>query len=624
VFASSRYKAYPRVPKSVVDEYEKQAKVLKKKQDAQRKFLDDASKLYTQMLFAQSEAYLMASWKVATQKGATLESVAEEAKLDPEILGRWNKFLAKKPDNYPDLKAWQGMIAKKGKEADAKKLAQEFVARVTTVKERYDRLTKENEFALAQVKGTPMADEDADAEKDPDTAKEPFDPLPNGGKRRLNAYQIDLKGLDREETLLYQDVFERDVPELANEGEGDDDAMPGRQRKPGLLKLTDNALERRLSGDLRIHLDRINADVEAFRKQMPKQYPFVYGIEDAKNPADLRVFVRGNPYAFGDAAPRSFPSILNHGEATTFAKGSGRLEMADAIAKSPIAARVIVNRLWRWNMGRGIVDTPSNFGLSGDKPTHPELLDFLATQFIADGMSWKKLTKQIVMSHTYQLSAAPVAANQQKDASNTLYWRANRRRVESEGVWDLLLQASGTLDTTSVGGPSEDLDEKMKRRGVYAKVSRMYPSDFQATFDLPPATISAEKRYITNVPQQRLFFLNNSLVQLKAEEIVKKLNDLPTPDAKVKKAYELIYQRVPTPDELSLGVAFIQKPAAKPKDGEGTKAEDAKDADAKDSDEDSKDGKDGKGGKKPVKLPDSPLRSFAWALISSNEFLFID
>ena len=158
-------------------------------------------------------------------------------------------------------------------------------------------------------------------------------------------------------------------------------------------------------------------------------------------------------------------------------------------------------------------------------------------------MSFKKLHKDILMSRTYQLSAAPVVANVAKDPSNTLYWRANRSRVDSEGVWDLLLQASDTLDLTGIGGPSDELSEKMKRRAVYAKVSRMYPADFHATFDLPTATISTEKRYTTNVPQQRLFFLNNTLVHKQAEAIAERLKLEPTPEARVKKAFELIYQR---------------------------------------------------------------------------------
>src|SRR4029077_5575147 len=129
-----------------------------------------------------------------------------------------------------------------------------------------------------------------------------------------------------------------------------------------------------------------------------------------------------------------------------FTKGSGRLDLAEQIIKQPITSRVIVNRLWRWHMGRGIVDTPSNFGIAGDRPTNPELLDYLASKFVADGMSWKKLTKEIVMSRTYQQGSAPIETNIAKDADNRFYWRGNRRRLESEGIWDGLLVASGKLD----------------------------------------------------------------------------------------------------------------------------------------------------------------------------------
>jgi hypothetical protein len=262
------------------------------------------------------------------------------------------------------------------------------------------------------------------------------------------------------------------------------------------------------------------------------------------------------------------------------------------------------------------VDTPSNFGMAGDQPTHPELLDYLASKFVAEGMSFKKLHKDILMSKTYQLSAAPVAANVAKDPSNTLYWRANRNRVDSEGVWDLLLSASNTLDLSGLGGPSDELNEKMKRRAVYAKVSRMYPADFHATFDLPTATISTEKRYTTNVPQQRLFFLNNALVHKQAEAIAERLALEPTSDAKVKKAFELIYQRMPTAEELAASLLFVDKPAYKgPPPVAPASEADVKAAlgAAKKEDKDA-----------PKPLPDSPLRSFCWALLSSNEFLFID
>jgi mono/diheme cytochrome c family protein len=606
IFASSNFKAYPQVPKTVNDAWEKEKKVLEKKEAALKKFLDDSSKLYSQVLFSQAEDYMMAAWKLGSEKKATVDEIAETAKVDPELLARWVKFLKKRPDNYAALKPWQEVVAGGGSEDDARTAAKGFIAKVTEVNARHDRLEKENESMLGQIKGPSAFDKDEES-------KDPFDPLPNGKKRRLNTYQIDLKSLDREELVLWTDVFDHDVPEISNE-DADDNIDP--KRRPGLLKLSDGALERRLSADFRLHVAKLRADIDAFKKAMPPRPPSVYGIGEAEKPSDLKTFVRGNPYTFGVSAPRALPSLLKNGEARLFSKGSGRLELAEEIVKHPLSSRVVVNRIWRWHFGRGIVDTPSNFGMAGDQPTHPELLDYLASKFVTEGMSFKKLHKDILMSRTYQLSAAPVAANVAKDPSNTLYWRANRSRVDSEGVWDLLLSASNTLDLSGTGGPSGDLNEKMTRRAVYAKVSRMYPADFHATFDLPTATISTEKRYTTNVPQQRLFFLNNALVHKQAEMIAERLALEPTSEAKVKKAFELIYQRMPTAEELAASLLFVDKPAYK---GPPPVAQ-ASDADVKAAlGANKKEDKDA-----PKPLPDSPLRSFCWALLSSNEFLFID
>ena len=607
IFASSNFKPYPQVPKAVNDAWEKENKVLEKKNAALKKFLDESSALYAQLLFSQAEDYMMAAWKLGSEKKATVEDIAEGAKVDPELLSRWVRFLKKRPDNYSALKPWQELVANGGTEDDFRKAAREFIAKVTEVNGKRTRLEKENELTLAQVKGPSAFDKDEES-------NEPHDPLPNGKKRRLNNYQIDLKSLEREELVLWTDVFDRDVPEIAGEDEADD--LDRRGRKPGLLKLTDGALERRLSADFRFHINKLRADIDAFKKSMPPRPPSVYGIGEAEQPSDLRTFVRGNPYSFAGPAPRALPSLMNGGTPKLFTKGSGRMELAEEIIKHPLSARVVVNRAWRWHFGRGIVDTPSNFGMAGDAPTHPELLDYLAAKFVADGMSFKKLHKDILMSKTYQLSAAPVAANVAKDPSNTLYWRANRTRVDSEGVWDLLLQASNTLDLTATGGPSDDLSEKMKRRAVYAKVSRMYPADFHATFDLPTATISTEKRFTTNVPQQRLFFLNNALVHKQADAIAERLKFEPTSEAKAKKAFELVYQRMPTAEELAASILFVDKPAYQgPPPVAAASEADVKKALGEKSKED-------KDAAKP--LPDSPLRSFCWALLSSNEFLFID
>jgi hypothetical protein len=232
-------------------------------------------------------------------------------------------------------------------------------------------------------------------------------------------------------------------------------------------------------------------------------------------------------------------------------------------------------------------------------------------------MSWKTLHKQILMSRTYQLSSTPVAANAAKDADNRFFWRANRVRLEAEGIWDAVLQAGGAIDLKGIGGPSEDLTDKTVRRGVYSKVSRMYPTDFQATFDVPTATISAERRYTTNVAQQRLFFLNNSFVHKQAERLVERIKDAGDPAAQVKKAFEIVYQREASPEEIAAATELITMEPLKPSTtvtADAAKAAAGAAADPKPATDD--------GASK--KLTDSPLRSFAWALLSSNEFLFID
>jgi hypothetical protein len=352
---------------------------------------------------------------------------------------------------------------------------------------------------------------------------------------------------------------------------------------------------------------------------MGPQYPYVDGVEDEKEPVNVKVFVRGNPYTFGEEAPRGFLSLLSPGEPVPFTKGSGRLELAEEIVKQPLAARVIVNRLWRWHMGSGIVETPSNFGLIGDRPSNPELLEHLASKFVSDGMSLKKLSKEILMSRTYQLSTKVMESNAAKDGDNRLYWRANRRRLEAEGVWDSLLFASGKLDLDKVGGPSEELSEKMNRRGLYGRVSRVFPNDFHTTFDLPTATLSAERRYATNVPVQRLFFLNSPFVEKQAEGLAQRVTGAANDEARVRKAFSIALQREPSEVELKASLELLRRPIPEPAQkssptaaGLAAKPEPtAMTAPA--------------AGSEPAAKPAVPaLKALCWALLSSNEFLFLN
>jgi hypothetical protein len=290
--------------------------------------------------------------------------------------------------------------------------------------------------------------------------------------------------------------------------------------------------------------------------------------------------------------------------------------------------RVITNRIWRWNMGTGLVETPNNFGFAGDRPSNPELLDYLTNRFIADGLSWKKLTKEIVMSRTYQLSSAPQETNIAKDADNRLYWRANRRRLEAEGIWDGLLTASAKLDLSKVGGPSEELESKMTRRGMYGRISRVFPNDFQVLFDLPTPTLSAEKRYTTNVALQRLFFLNNDFVHDQALALAARVKDAGDESAQVKKAFEIAYQRDPSAEELAYCLNLLhQTPdaaSAAPTRVAGSAGSGASMLLVAEVTEKPSGTSETGGKSKKAAKGESPLEALCWALLSSNEFLYLN
>ena len=288
------------------------------------------------------------------------------------------------------------------------------------------------------------------------------------------------------------------------------------------------------------------------------------------------------------------------------------MELADAIVKQPLSMRVIVNRVWRWHMGSGIVDTPNNFGRVGDPPSNPELLDYLASQFVDGGMSIKALHKQILLSKTYQLSTAADEATAAKDSDNRLYSHAHRRRLEAEGIWDSLLTASGKLDLSKVGGPSEEYGDQMTRRGVYGSISRVFPNNFETTFDLPTPTFSAEKRYATNVPLQRLFFLNSPFAERQADGLAHRVRDAGNEEAQISKAFAIAFQREPTAAELKASLEFLHQPVAETPQASTGNSIAAKPA-----------------ATSAVTVPSpassaDPLKWLCWALLSSNEFLFVN
>ncbi|MCA9173545.1 MAG: PSD1 domain-containing protein [Planctomycetales bacterium] len=313
------------------------------------------------------------------------------------------------------------------------------------------------------------------------------------------------------------------------------------------------------------------------------------------NGADLPIYRLGNPEKKGDIAPRSMPAIFTAGHKQPFeAQGSGRLELAQAIAArdNPLTARVIVNRIWAGYFGVGLVKTTSNFGTLGDPPSHPLLLDWLAARLIDDGWSLKSLHRRILLSATYRQSSDPDerAAAEAADPENRWLWRMNRRRLEVEPWRDSLLSVCGELDLTR-GGPSSDLNNGgNRRRTIYGFVSRHRLNELLRLFDFPDPNITAAQRSVTTVPLQQLFVLNSDFMADRARALARRLGgqtELKDTNDRIRYAYRLALCRPPSDDEVSRAAAFI------------------------DSDSEADD-----------KL--TRWEQFCLALISSNEFLFVD
>ena len=291
-------------------------------------------------------------------------------------------------------------------------------------------------------------------------------------------------------------------------------------------------------------------------------------LEDVLRPHDSPVFIRGDAGNKGPEVKRQFLEVLSGPTRPAFTNGSGRLELAHAIVKSSITPRVIINRLWLHHFGEGFVPTPDDLGTMSEPPSHPELLEYLASRFEEEGWSIKKMHRLIMLSSVYQESSLNNARYAQLDPNNRLLWRANIRRLEFEALRDSLLAIGGALDTTMFGRPVDLEREPFNtRRTVYGYIDRSDVPDELLNFDFANPDLPMGRRHETTVPQQALFLMNSPLVI----EMAKKLVALPEFDActgdeaRIEFLYERIWQRLPRPEELKLGLEFVtrSRPEAK-------------------------------------------------------------
>ncbi len=299
-------------------------------------------------------------------------------------------------------------------------------------------------------------------------------------------------------------------------------------------------------------------------------------VADAEKPRDTNVYLRGDRNKKGAVAPRQFLEILAGPDRQPFYEGSGRRELALAIANrtNPLTPRVLVNRVWLHHFGSGIVSSPDDFGNMAEKPTHPELLDWLSMRFMDDGWSLKKLHKRILMSATYRQSANPQvnALVAQKgavdplkiDAANKYLWHANLRRLDFESIRDSMLMLTGKMDTTLGGRPVNITEDPISyRRSIYGYIDRERLSDLQSQFDFADPDMANSKRGSTIVPQQALFFMNNelSIVVARAVAARPEVTGASSEDARIAQLYKIMYQRSPTVAELKFARDFVRKVA---------------------------------------------------------------
>ncbi len=294
--------------------------------------------------------------------------------------------------------------------------------------------------------------------------------------------------------------------------------------------------------------------------------PVAYAVVDAK-PKNDRLHLRGDPDKLGDEVPRRWLSILG-GEEVPADSGSGRKQLGDWIVKSPLAARVMVNRIWEWHFGQGLVRSSNDFGARGEKPTHPELLDWLAAKFVESGFSVKAMHRLILSSAAYQrASAAPVAA----DPDNRLLALFPRRRLTAEEMRDSLLTASGQLDLTPAEAhpfPAEatwkfsqhnpfNAVYETNKRSAYLMVQRQRRHPFLSLFDGADPNATTAARQTTTVPTQALYFINDPFFHAQADTLAKKLASLPDDDTRITASWRILFQRQPTAAETQRTKAFL-------------------------------------------------------------------
>ncbi|MBL8189167.1 MAG: DUF1553 domain-containing protein, partial [Acidobacteria bacterium] len=330
----------------------------------------------------------------------------------------------------------------------------------------------------------------------------------------------------------------------------------------------------RFSAEQSQRISELQKEIETLKKSAPAEPELACAIEEGE-PVAQKVFVRGDYNSLGEDAPKAFPAILSPFDTKPNFTGSGRLQLAEWLTQPehPLTTRVIVNRVWQWHFGEGLVRTPDNFGKTGDKPSHPELLDFLSREFVKRGWSIKAMHRLLMLSSTYQMASNNPNLADNADNDNRLLTRFNRRRLSVEELRDGLLAIDGSIDLTMGGtlqkGRGTDGEnnqgrlslnpEKLKRRTVYIQLRRANLPTLLNLFDFGDATSITGKRQLTNVSTQALFWLNSEFLTDRSATLAKtlladsSLND----SARIESLYRRVLNRQAEKEEIEQSLKYV-------------------------------------------------------------------
>ena len=505
----------PLVPKPGAQRYEAHQKKLDDKQEEIDELISEEGNRYRDSLRPRLAEYMLAAREVY-HAGAPLPEVARQQALDADVLERWVDYLKPRKERRPQLEPWY--------EADASSLTE--VARA--YQRRFAQTAIKRNEALAKWKDDAAVARASGEEPPP--------------KPRF------LDGDDR----FFTEVSTEEGPF----------AMPEEDK------------ECFFSEESKTRLAKLETELEELKSSSPPDPPFACAVAEGQI-VQQRVFIRGNPANPGEEVPKGFPVFLAGEQQPPITAGSGRLELARWLAdpQNPLTARVMVNRIWQWHFGDGILRTPSNFGKLGERPSHPGLLDHLAKRFVDSGWSIKDMHRFMMGSRTYQMSAQVRPEQWEEDRENRLWSRFSPRRLAVEEIRDTLLYLDGSLDLamggtldTRKGTDKEFSNDRLSlnpdesnRRTAYLPLRRSNLPTLFTLFDFGDGATSSEGRALTNVAPQALYMMNSEFVAGRASSLALSLfGDQTTSDqGRVERAYLVTLNRKPQSDELEAALSYF-------------------------------------------------------------------